>query len=809
MKLPLSWLREWIEFEATPEGVAEALTTRGFYVEDIETRGATYPGVVVARVLEVQKHPNADKLSLCRVDGGAGELRVVCGAPNVKAGMWVPLANVGAKLPGGVAIKKSKIRGEESQGMLCSPRELELSDDHEGILDLERWLGEGGHDAPAMLRLGRPFEELGEPPDTILEIEIPFNRPDGMGVLGLAREARAALGGRWTAAAGAWRSARWRGRSDFDLELEDREGCPRYIAQCVEDVQVGPSPAWIRRRLESAGQRSINNIVDITNLVLLEFGQPLHAFDFDRLAGRAIRVRRAAAGESIVTLDDKQRALDPEVLVIADRERPVAVAGVMGGRDSEVSERTTSLLLECAWFDPTRVRRGSRRLGLSTEASKRYERGVDPDIGSAAAARFLALLKDVSPAARPTQARERDLMENRRRMVMMRPARASRLVGIELGGADARRQLEALEFQVESGDSLRVTVPAWRPDVRIEEDLIEEVARSHGYDKIPEAPVGADGVRAERAPRERMMARARRAMLARGLHEAIGPALIGEDEARRTAALFGIAAERLVKLENPTSREGEVLRPSPVAGLLRACARNLKQGAGAVRLFEIGTSFAAGSGALPDESRMLAAIVCGGRWAHAHDASGGAIEFEDARGAWDAWLEEMRVDTPEWRAYSADGWKSGASAELASGTSRIGWAGPLDPALLGAWDIEVPVHLFAVLLDALPSEPAVSRAVMPGRFPPVRRDVAFFVPSGTSHAELERVLVKAGGRELRSVEVFDVYAGPGTPAGMKSLAYALEFQDAQRTFTESEIREIQDRMVKAVATECGGQLRER
>jgi phenylalanyl-tRNA synthetase beta chain len=404
MKLPLSWLREWIEFEATPEGVAEALTTRGFYVEDIEARGATYPGVVVARVLEVQKHPNADKLSLCRVDGGAGELRVVCGAPNVKAGMWVPLANVGAKLPGGVAIKKSKIRGEESQGMLCSPRELELSDDHEGILDLERWLGEGGHDAPATLRLGRPFEELGEPPDTILEIEIPFNRPDGMGVLGLAREARAALGGRWTAAAGAWRSARWRGRSDFDLELEDREGCPRYIAQCVEDVQVGPSPAWIRRRLESAGQRSINNIVDITNLVLLEFGQPLHAFDFDRLAGRAIRVRRAAAGESIVTLDDKQRALDPEVLVIADRERPVAVAGVMGGRDSEVSERTTSLLLECAWFDPTRVRRGSRRLGLSTEASKRYERGVDPDIGSAAAARFLALLKDVSPAARPTQA---------------------------------------------------------------------------------------------------------------------------------------------------------------------------------------------------------------------------------------------------------------------------------------------------------------------------------------------------------------------------------------------------------------------
>ncbi|MGH7742165.1 MAG: phenylalanine--tRNA ligase subunit beta, partial [Candidatus Eiseniibacteriota bacterium] len=488
---------------------------------------------------------------------------------------------------------------------------------------------------------------------------------------------------------------------------------------------------------------------------------------------------------------------------------PVAVAGIMGGRASEVTERTTSLLLECAWFDPQRVRRGSKRLGLSTEASKRYERGVDPDIGSAAAARFLALLKEVSPAAKLTAARERDTLESRRRTVTMRPSRCTRLVGLELGGAEARRQLEALEFQVESGDPLRVTVPSWRPDVRLEEDVIEEVARGHGYDRIPEAPVGADGVRAERAPRERVMASARRAMLARGLHEAIGPSLIGEREAALTAALLGHDGSRLVRLQNPTSREGEVLRPSPVAGLLRACARNLRNGARAVRLFEVGTSFVAGSGPLPDESRMLAAILCGARHAHSHDAGDQTLDFEDARGTWDAWLEEMRVDTPEWRAYSADGWKHGASAEVATGTSRIGWAGALDPALLGAWEIEVPVHLFAVMLDALPSAPAVPRAVMPGRFPPVRRDVAFFVPAGTAHAELERVLVSAGRPELRSAEVFDVYAGPGTPAGMKSLAYALEFQDAQRTFTESEIRGIQERMVKAVATECGGRLREK
>jgi phenylalanyl-tRNA synthetase beta chain len=811
MKLPMSWLREWLDLDAGAAQVAEALTMRGFYVEGIETLGHRYPGVVVARVLEVAKHPNADKLSLCRVDGGAGELRVVCGAPNVHAGMIAPLATVGATLPDGHVIKKSKIRGQESQGMLCSGRELKLSEDHEGILDLERVVEDG-----AALTPGRPLDEVVDPPDQVLEVEVPFNRPDGLGVLGLAREVRAALGGAWTESARARLAARWSGRADFDLELEDPEGCPRYIAQVVEDVRIAPSPPWLVRRLAAMGQRPVNNVVDATNLVLLELGQPMHAFDLERLRGPAIRVRRAAAGERLTTLDGKDRVLDPEVLVIADRGGPVALAGVMGGADSEVTGATRSILLECAWFEPRRVRRGSQRLGLATEASKRFERGLDPGIAPVAAARFVALLRDLSPGTRLGAARDRDLWKAPARTLRLRSSRASRLLGVSVTAEEAARHLRALDFDVQPGDPLVVTVPGWRPDVTLEDDLVEEVGRAHGYDRIPEAPPDSHGVYAVRGTRERVIERARRAMLARGLHEAWTTTLISREEAISTLALLAggdSAAEpeaQLVRVANPTSREGEYLRPNLMAGLLRACARNLRQGATAVRLFEVGTGFRSrGATGLPDETPMLCAIVAGARYAHAHDATQQVVDFLDAKGLWEAWLEEMGVDTPEWRAYSSPGWKPGASAEVATSASRIGWTGSLGLEMLRAWEIEADVHVFAAHLDAVSGQPGPRTARLPGRFPSVRRDVAFFVPEAVTHQQLESVLAGAAGEWLVGVDLFDVYAGPGTPPGMKSLAYALRFEHPERTLAEEEIQAVQDRMSAAVASAVGGRLRER
>ena len=816
MKLPLSWLRDWVDIDAKADAIADALTRRGFYVEGIERHGHAYPGVVAARVIEVQKHPNADRLSLCRVDGGAGELRVVCGAPNVRAGMIVPLATVGAALPNSLVIKASRIRGEESQGMICSARELQISEEHEGILDLGAFLG-------ATPEIGRPLDQLMPPPDEVLEVEVPFNRPDGLGVVGLARELKAALGGAWTAEGKRRLAHHWQGRSDFDLVLEDSEGCPRYIAQVIEGVVIAPSPSWLQRKLEAAGQRPINNVVDVTNLVLFELGQPLHAFDLDQLKGPSIRVRRAQAGERITTLDGKERALDPEVLVIADRERPVAVAGVMGGADSEVTARTTRLLLECAYFQPRRIRRGARLLGLGTEASKRYERGVDPEGGPVATERFLALLKEVSPDIRRLSARERNHIDGKRRTLTLRTSRYARIVGRQITAPDAKRHLESLEFGVEAGEPLRVAVPSWRPDVTIEDDLIEEVARSDGYDRIPEAPLETHGVFAVRTLEERVRTRAGAAMRSRGMTEAWCTSLISETEARSAARLLGEENAALVRLVNPMSRESEVLRPNLVPGLLRACALNLRQGARAVRLYEIGAGFRARDTSeddfslLPREIPMLAAVVTGARYAHAHDAAQQPVDLAEALGLWQAWLEEMSVDSAEWRAYSAPGWKPGASSEVALGTSRIGWAGTLSQSLLREWDIEVPanheVHLFVALMDPLFRQFRQSRqprpVTLPGRYPAVRRDVAFFVPGAVSHRELEQALAGRAGEWLQSIEVFDVYAGPGTPEGMKSLAYALEWRHPERTLTEAEIQGIQDDMVRAAEQACGARLRER
>ena len=809
MKLPISWLNDWVETQATPEQIGDALTRRGFYVEGIETLGHAYPGVVVARVLEVGRHPNADRLSLCSVEAGQGPVQVVCGATNVVAGMIAPLATVGAALPNGVTIQKAKIRGVESQGMLCSPRELELSQDHEGILDLAAHLG-----GDTGLTPGRPLAEVLGPPEHVLEVEVPFNRPDALGVVGLAREVKAALNGRWTDHASARLANRWQGRADFVLEIEDPEGCPRYIAQTLEGVAVGPSPAWIRRRLETMGQRPINNIVDLTNFVLFEYAQPLHAFDLATLKGPAIRVRRAAEGEKLVTLDGKERSLGPEVLVIADRERPVAVAGVMGGAETEVTEKTTALLLECACFQPQRVRRGARWLGLATEASRRFERGVDLGGGPAAAARFLALLREISPGSKLGPARERGDKDGKHRTMTLRASRYARMVGHSLTVPEMKRHLESFEFGVEPGDPLRVTVPSWRGDVTLEDDLVEEVARAHGYDKIGEAPLETRGVFATRTPRETGFARAREAFLARGITEAMTTTLVSEREAVATARLLGDDSGALVRLRNPTSREGEVLRPSPVAGLLRACAHNLRQGMQSVRLFELGTGFRAREAGLPEEIPMAAALVVGARYAHAHDERDPIADGAHAKGLWEAWLDQMRVDSPEWRAYSAPGWKPGASAEVAIATSRIGWGGTLGPSLLSEWDIEVParheVHLFVALLEpVLRSAATRSRASLPGRYPPVRRDLAFFVPDGVTHRQLEQVLIGAAGERLKSIELFDVYAGPGTPAGMKSLAFALEFQDPERTLADSEIDALQQNMVATVAGSCGGRLREK
>jgi phenylalanyl-tRNA synthetase beta chain len=453
---------------------------------------------------------------------------------------------------------------------------------------------------------------------------------------------------------------------------------------------------------------------------------------------------------------------------------------------------------------------------------------VDPEIAPIAVARFLELLQQMIPDVRPAAGRERRAAPPAPRRMPLRIARYRRVVGADVPAERAAEHLEALGFGVERGEPLTVTVPSWRPDVTVEDDLVEEVARSVGYDAIPERPLETAGAHAARGPIERLLADARRAMLARGLHEAWCTTLVSEREAQLTAELLGERPDALVRLANPMSRESEVLRPNLVAGLLRACALNLRQGSHTVRLFEVGTAFAPRDGLaespgagidprLPVETPMLAAIVTGAGYAHAH--GGGAIAASDsslapidsagAKGLWEAWLEELRVDSPEWRAYAGPGWKPGASAEVASRASRIGWAGTLGPSLLREWGIESPVHLFTVLLEPVLRTIRTPTLVLPGKYPPVRRDLAFFVPESVAHLAIERAIVRAAGERLASIELFDVYAGPGTPSGTRSMAYALQFQHPERTMTEPEVQAIHERIVTAVARDVGGRLRER
>ncbi len=805
MRLPISWLREFLEIELGPQEIALGLTQRGFKLESLEQVGHSYPGVVVARVLEVARHPKADRLTLCRVDSGRGEVRVVCGAPNVHPGMIAPLATVGAQLPDGTVLRKATIRGEESNGMLCSARELALSEDHEGIVSLPEMLG-----AEVVLRPGTPLDSVLGPPETVLDVEVFYNRGDCLSVIGLAREVAAFAGERWTEAGRKRRSGAWRATGGFDLGVEDPEGCPRYLAQVVENVSIQASPRWVQRRLEAMGMRAVNNVVDATNLTMLEFGQPLHAFDLDRLAGPAIRVRRARSGEPIHTLDGKARSLDPEILVIADRERPVAIAGIMGGEESEVSAATARILLECAVFDPQRVRRGVIQLGLASEASRRFEKGIDSETAPAATARFLDLLAELAPGSRPTASAEEHPRPHAAGVVSLRPPRCNDLLGVVLDKEEQARHLRSLGFRVEDrGAMLQVGPPSWRHDVACEEDLIEEVARAHGYDAIPEPAGELRAAPVTRSARERITAAARGALLSRGFQEAWSTSLVSEREARAVAELMG-EADLTPKLSNPMSRESAALRPTPMVGLLRAVAHNLRQGQTSLRLFEVGVGFRTRAQDRPEERLMLAAALCGQRYAHAHDEAQSGVDFFEAKGIWEAVLDELRVDSAGWRDYPGSSWKPGASAQVAWTGSRIAWVGIAAPGWLRTWGIETPVHLFLLLLDPLlaRSERTI-RARLPERFPPVRRDVAFFLPESVAYADLHRILTREGGVELRRVELFDVYQGPGTPAGMRSLAWTLEFGHEERTLSESEVETIQQRMAAAVARECGGRLREK
>ncbi len=803
MRVPLGWLAEWIDLPDSLDALVDRLTAAGLEVEEVLRTGPDLASLRVGQVRECGKHPDADRLSLCQVDVGEGEpLAIVCGAPNVAAGQKVAVAPVGAELPGGLKIKKSRIRGVVSHGMICSAKELGLGEDAAGILVLD-----------PEATVGAPLTSVLAAGETVLDVEITPNRGDWVSLLGMAREVRASFGGALRLPETDPAEAGAPAASALSIDVSDRDGCARYVGRVVRGVRVGPSPEWLAQRLEAAGLRPVNNVVDVTNLVMLEFGQPLHAFDLDKLRGGRIEVRAAQAGEKIRTLDGHLRELTREDLVIADAEGAVAVAGVMGGAESEVGDATRDLLLESAYFDPARVRRTARRLGLTSDASYRFERGVDPDQQGRAADRAARLIAEVAGGeVAPGAVEALGLPVPPAEPIALDPARVNRLLGTALAPEAIRALLERVEVRAEPqrDGSLRCTPPRFRPDLRIAADLVEEVARIHGYDRIPATlpAMAADGITLP--PRRETREAVRSALVNAGLYEIMTLPFVGDDDADRLGLAADDPRRRRVRVVNPIQAERPWLRTELVASLLRAARGNRARQLEALRCFEVARVFRAGAaGALPEEPIEAVGLLAPGAapslWAKQRPPV-----FFEAKGVAERVLGELGVSA-RFRGGAAEPFlHPGAAGEYRVGRQRVLTVGELHPEVQTGFELEGPLALLLVDVDALD---AVGRTPPqlrePSRFPKLERDLSVLLASDAAAGEVAAAIREAGGAALREVDIFDRFAGPGVPEGRVSVAFRLVFQRPDRTLQEQEVAEALERVMTMLARRYGGELRER
>ncbi len=805
MLVSMKWLKELVEVDLPVPELVDRLDMTGTAVEAVTTVGEGFEGVVVGRVLTKEKHPEADKLSYCTVDVGAGQpLRIVCGATNFEAGDRVPVACVGATLPGGFTIKKAKLRGLTSEGMMCSAPELGLGGDGSGLLVLPP-------DAP----VGVPFAEYRGTADTVLELEVTPNRPDCLSMTGVAREVAAITGATAQVPASVPPESGQPAAASVSVEIADPELCPRYTARLIRGVRIGPSPEWLAARVAAAGARPVNNIVDITNYVMFELGQPLHAFDAATLTVRdgrtAVTVRRARAGERLITLDGQDRELDAGMLVIADDSGAVALAGVMGGEATEVTEATVDILLESACFDPSSVSVTSRSLGLISEASSRFERGVDPNGCVAAADRAAELMArlaggTVAPGVVDAYPRPAAPVE-----LELRVERLNAICGTGIPVGEAAAILTSLGLTVTphgDGEVLGVVVPTNRPDLVREIDLVEEVIRVWGMERVPATLPGGRGRIGHLTAHQRWARRIDATMRAAGLNETMTYAFIDPADLGRTRMSLG-EGEPFVELTNPMSGEQAVMRWSLLPGLLRSVSYNQRRGVPDVHLYETGTVFATSAGRkLPREHLSLAGVLAGSWSRPSWHGGEWDLDFFDGKGVIEALAEDLSLDRWSVRAADLPWLQPGRSAEVVVRGTVVGWLGEVDPRVAEDFEADAPIVAFELDADALiaAARPAKTYVEVP-RHPAVTFDVALVVPEQVSAERVEQAMRKAGGPLLDSVRLFDVYRGSGVAAGSKSLAWALSYRAPDRTLTDEEVRPVHEKLLRKVCGAVDGEVR--
>ncbi len=816
MKVTLNWLKQYVDFNWSPEELTERLTMLGLEVEGVAKLGGEFAGIVVAQVITRDKHPNADKLSVCRVNDGTGERQIVCGAQNFKAGDKVPLILPGASLPPKpgdkepFTIKVGKIRSVESHGMMCSHEELGL--DPEAI-------GHRKEDGLLILRedatVGQSFSEyLGRSgSDVVYDLEVTPNRPDLNSVIGIAREIAALTGNPLRVPATELPAGTEPAASLVSVRLEAPDLCPRYTARVVKGVKVGPSPDWLRSTLEKVGLRSINNVVDVSNFVMLETGQPLHTFDYHLLAkdgaGRpAIVVRRAVSGEKFVTLDGKEHTLATENLLIADESKAIALAGVMGGLNTEINASTVDVLIEAAYFTATNIRRTSKTLGLRTDASYRFERGADINACEQASRRCAQLILETAGGVLADGVVEAYPEVAKAKQVSLRHAKTETLLGIEIPVEAQAKMLASLGLILTSNTAEPAvstwSIPSWRVDLKREADLIEEIARLYGVDKIPStAPRGAVGSHPFDAVYDQF-AEVRRILSGLGLSEAQGQTLINDASAKT-------AATEPVLLANPLSSDMNALRPSLLPGLLDTLSHNLTRRNGDVQLFEIGRVFNAHNGQAKEGWRVAIALTGSrspGFWAGAErDAK---CDLYDLKGLVEALIEALGLRGVAFakRAESTALFLESATLVL-GGKLQLGQMGQLLPTLAKRHDLRDAVLLAELDLDQLLARRNATKSfkALP-QFPSSRRDLALLVPESTTHEAVLQIVRQTKPANLDSVELFDVFRGKHVPEGQKSLAYAFTYRAADRTLKDDEVNAAQTKLTEALQVGLKASLRD-
>lgn len=793
MKVSVRWLHEFVDLpNDDAEHLDEVLNQLGLEVENWETIEAGFSGVIVAGVTGIVSHPNADKLRVVTLDIGTGSHTVVCGAWNFAEGDVVAVAMPGAVLPGGFEVGERKIRGIDSPGMICSETEMGLGEDSEGILILEEGYAPLGTDFASTL----PY------PDVVFDLEITPNRPDAMSIYGVARDLAAFYGLPLRAP-----------KTDLEeageptsavVRVDDPGRCPRFTGREVRDLRIGPSPLWMRLRLRNAGMRPISNIVDVTNYVMLELGQPLHAFDLDRIPDQTLVIRRAAEGEHLTTLDSVDRALSSEDLLVAGPTEGLALAGIMGGEGSEVGENTTRVLLEVAHFSAPHILLSGWRLGLRSEASARFERGVDPALPPIASARAAGLLAELAGGSiapgfidvYPTPAVPA--------VVDLPAGETGRLLGIDIPAEQIVGILTRLGFAVEGEGPFRATVPTYRPDVTRPADLVEEIARLFGYDNIPSTLPHGPGTGLSEMQRRTRLAKA--AMVGAGYSEILSFSFIGPDAIDALGLPADDPRRAVVAVRNPLNEEQGLLRTSLLPGLLAALRINQTRHHPSPALFETGLVFFTGSGDVPDQPQRLAFATIGPRPAPSWSVDAGERDATDAVGVWETLASALGVEAAIRQASDPVFHPGRCGAVLASGVP-VGVVGEIHPTVASRFEITGRVAAGEIDLDALLAADAGAGFRIPSALPPVVFDLAFDLADAVAAAALVGTIEEAAGPLLESAVVFDVFTGAPLDAGRKSLAVRLTIRDAKRTLTDEEVAPLREAVAGAVAERLGGRLR--